>query len=500
MTRQGLLYILVYLIICPYIASAIILPKENSILNYRLVGFLVPAKNDISNYITEIAIGNIDDVPSFNKSIVLTVAATINKKIIEVPQFSTAYTWRVIYKDSYGNSIDTTPLYHFSTGNIGYIDTSKFRLHLINPATEHKDMFVILDYSKTMYDMAGVPVWYLPNIPGVVDETKPVRDLKPTNSGTFTFMSEGKAYEIDYNGKLLWSAPDDGKVNQDTSEFYHHDFTKLDNGHYMIAGNEYAPVVMPGISDSEANTIAFSENKNGIWSRKIIMGTLLEYDSNGKLLWSWKSSDHVLNDTLFTVPIPKKPDDISPHMNGFYFDNKHTCIYVSFRNNNTILKIKYPSGKVIASYNGYTDTMKEHGIFRTQHSPTIAKDGSILLFNNNFVMKKGGNTCSYVSVLKESSNPPSLSIAWEFPCNIDSMANAFCPSGGNVVELKDGCFLVNMGTASRSFIVNKYGKILWNVVSQSNTTEFSWQPFFQYRISYIGNVEDIDKYIYYEIN
>lgn len=52
------------------------------------------------------------------------------------------------------------------------------------------------------------------------------------------------------------------------------------------------------------------------------------------------------------------------HENSFFFDDKAKVIYLSLRNINSILKIKYPEGTILQIYNGENSTLYEKTILR----------------------------------------------------------------------------------------------------------------------------------------
>src|SRR5580658_815931 len=85
------------LIILPFSLKAQILPKDKSVLNYRVIGFTFPLKDKALNYTLEIASGHYDAEDSFKKNIINTVHNSTNKIIAEVPSFGSQYTWRVVY-------------------------------------------------------------------------------------------------------------------------------------------------------------------------------------------------------------------------------------------------------------------------------------------------------------------------------------------------------------------------------------------------------------------
>lgn len=490
-----------YVLLCLNISlSAQIIPKEYASLNFRLVGFSVPFGADAKNYRFEIAQGNFTSEKKFRKHIIIKERAEINRKVIEVPYFGKEYTWRVKYYNAKNKLIVKTVLYHFSTAYAPYIDTAKYRLRIIDAAKAHNDMLVLFDYSPIMYDMKGMPVWFIPDIPGVVERGRSMRDLKPTAYGTFTLLGDLGAYEFDYYGNVIWKAPDDGKVSGDTTERYHHEFTRIANKHYMVAGSQETVIKFPDSSMAvkAIETDKAIEKRGDGYYKRTRTENIIEYDSTGKVVWYWKTVDHFNNSEYFNNRFPDGSYNATPHMNAFYFDEKNNYIYISFRNMNRIVKINYPEGKIVASY-GKQFNPERAGIkkmpFRAQHSCRVTDDGRLYLFNNN--TDRDNNVSSYVDIFRQpESGDQQLTKLWEFPCNIDSNAAACATSGGSVYMLSDESILVGMGIAGRAFIVNPEKNVLWNALPEFKDDQNKWVPQPQYRVSNIEHISDLDKFIF----
>lgn len=276
-------FILFFVVTVQYL-SAQILPLDNSKLNYRLIGFSFPPVVAASGYTIQIADGNYNNEDSFKNNIICALPVNANKLITEVPAFGRQYTWRVMYSVN-NETIGTkaTDLHHFSTGIIPAVDTTRNRLRITTAAKKYKDAVVFLDALGVLYDMNGMPLWYLPSN-SLINRDEVIRDMKLSPLGTITFLLGSKIFEINYNGDVLWKrSPEDirnkqlGKINS----FYHHEFTRLSNGHYMALGSEDVICKLPSAGDT-----AFligpgggtDTNKN---YRKIPFGTLVEYDENG---------------------------------------------------------------------------------------------------------------------------------------------------------------------------------------------------------------------------
>ena len=117
------------------------------------------------------------------------------------------------------------------------------------------------------------------------------------------------------------------------------------------------------------------------------MGTIIEYDSSKNIVWSWKSSGYFTDADLFTKKSPKGELVASTHQNSFFFDEKERCIYTSFRDINRVVKIEYPSGRILAQYGEnylHNPAITADGLFYGQHCCRTSAAGDLYLFNNNF--------------------------------------------------------------------------------------------------------------------
>jgi hypothetical protein len=476
--RSFIKYILLFF--CGQQGYSQVLPAENDTLNYRLIGFSMPVQSKAVSYKLEIARGRINNQYDFEKNIIYTTTENDNRIIATVPEFGKTYTWRMSGLKKNGKEVTKGTLLHFHTG----ADTGKFRLKILTNKLASNRLLVFIDYLGALYDLDGRPVWYLPK-PADTTVTQLVRDFKLTSRGTITYlqtMGNANAYEIDYNGNILWKAPNDGRVSGiDTSEFYHHEFTRLSNGNYLIVGTEHIRQTLPENYDMSTDVKRgekVSVGENGEILKSASFGTLIEYDSSGNIVWSWKLSDQFRDKTqLFGVDGQSYQ---KAHLNGFEFDERNKIIYLSFRDLNSIWKISYPNGAVLAKYDGVQANGQT--LFRAQHSPRLTKDGNILLFNNNSGPRQAGYTGkSYVTIISEPTGNESPPLIWDFACDMDSFARHQTISGGSVSELPDGSILACMGWVNRQFIVNRNKEVLWNAISEIDKGNGDWAPYGAYR-------------------
>ena len=454
-------------------ANAQVIPSEGSALSYRLIGFSLPKMQKAANTL-QIALGNYNNEDSFKKHIISSSVTKQSRVIATVPYFGSRYTWRTVTRDS-KSTTTTSSLHHFSTMTVPEVNPDSMRLRIIDSAVQHKDDYVFLDGNKVLYDMKGNPVWYFPNIEDLPRATTRPRDLKITPFGSISFLADDLIYEISYTGDILWKGPVHHNIRKDSahlSNLHHHEFTRLSSGHYMALAFERSLWDLGTSLDSTVFSALHGKIKreNGEYYQKIMFGAVVEFDAQGNLLWKWNSGDYFKNSDLYSHRMAYNLFDLdNTHENAFYFDERNQVIYVSFRDINRIVKIQYPSGKVLNTYGAlYTPggpAYLVNGLFCGQHNCRLSQDGYLYMFNNNLCNPKSNPT---ILMLREPvTEKDSLQKVWEYVCPMDEVhenkqAGILFNSGGSVAELADSSFFVCMGSAyGKVFIVNRDKALLW---------------------------------------
>ena len=480
-----------------------VFPKEGSKLYYRIIGFSFPAQTWAVKYGIEIANGNFDTESLFEKSISISVSDKSNKIIAEVPYFGCSYTWRIFFVAKDGAKTKSI-LYHFSTRISADVDTATTRLRIIKSAEKYKDAYVFLDGTRVLYDMKGKPVWFLPGSDMENKEAYP-RDLKMTSHHTITFIAGNQPYEITYSGRLLWHYTGN-KLNQPIDSF-HHEFTHLNNDHYMGMIYDYEYNILTKYKDSVA--------KNSIDSarfyERVQYSVIKEFDSNNNVIWSWSMKDYSSNSDLrLRQPNDDPSWDHDLHENSFFFDEKNKAVYISCRNISRIIKIKYPEGNVLNTYGTlYKPGITNWGnvLFCNQHSCKVSRKGYLYLFNNNtchathipsvVMMKEPPNVSN-----KYEAGKNKLEKIWEYRCTIEDSVDVNSEhfhSGGNVAELPDESMFVSMGRPyCKVFIVGLNKDVLWSAIPERyDDIQKKWsQPHELYRASIITSRKDLEKMIW----
>ena len=494
------LFALVILMIS-YNGNSQILPAEGSKLNYRLIGFSFPGVTSNSHTL-QIAVGNFNSPDSFRKNIVATVTTKKSRVVAEVPAFGADYTWRAISNNKTGGNAG---FHHFSTGTAPSVDTGIVRLKILKKAEKFKDAYVFLDGVKTLYDMNGKPVWYLPDIKGV---GTPPRDLKMTTQKTITFLLDNRAYEINYNAAVLWTTPGPDVSRKGQGGGYHHEFTRLASGNYMVLGKKQVQWELPATIDAKVlnapGEIIAHDSINGKYYQKIEFGTVLEYDKLGNLVWWWDPSEYLKGSDLYYRRTSEGLFDLDVHENSFFFDEVNKTLLVSLRDVSRVLKIKYPEGTVTGAYGGtYKQGSREveNPLFCYQHSCKRSRKGYLYLYNNN-----GCHLRQYPKLImmseSDSTNTP-LKKVWEYECDVEGMdgrnpVDSVFTSGGNVIELPDGSMFASMSVMyGNLFIVGRDKRLLWNARSERwNPTEKKWKLNANYRASIIVSRKELEDLIW----
>ena len=330
--------------------------------------------------------------------------------------------------------------------------------------------------------------------------------MKITSRGTITFLVEGnEAYEISYDGALLWKGPNTGEVSKVDKENYHHELTRLSNGHYMVLGTApffFNPPKTAGLTMQNPQDPSLLKKKPSM-----PFGTIIEYDQKGKVVWSWNSTDYFLNSDVKYCTDENGHHINDVHLNSFYFDEKKQVIYASYKNISRILKIRYPEGKVITTYGTkYSQGLPASDyLFCYQHACNISEKGHLYLFNNNSCRP---DCQPEVLVLQEPLNANELpKIVWSFDCPVEPLNQKLhgnirnssgATTGGNVVELPDDHFFVSTSAPyALIFIVNKQKQIIWSASEEHwNPDNETYNPIPQYRASIIPKTEQFEKLVW----
>jgi hypothetical protein len=475
-----------FLVVMSVNVSAQVLPKEGSSLNYRLIGISFPEEKNGKNYVIEIASGNHKVVDSFKKHMIDSVKTTSSKLMVEVPAFGEEYSWRVV--SIAGVRKKESPIYHFSTRANDRVDTTKYRLRVLQPSNSYPDKYVSIDGGGVIYDFKGSAVAYIPEVNGL---TGFVADWKFTEEGTMTFNFGKDGVETNLNGDILWKTPELNPVNGGIfPEKHHHAFFKMSNGHYMTLGMEYFPVKEVTANDSKH--IVISNEKTIASGFKLgSFGTIIEFDKDGKVVWSWKDTEHLIGSDFDYFPSPVDSNwRFDPHCNSLFLDEQNDFVYLSYRNLNRISKIDHKTGRVVDVYGENFkpgSSSKGYDFFCNPHGVRRSADGYLYFFNNNSCWNT--DSLPTIVMLKEpDQKSDSLKKVWEFKCTVEGDYSKKFGAGGSAVQMKDGSMFVCMGNAySKLFIVKPDKRVTWSALPERHVeTDNIWVNVKQYKANILN--------------
>ncbi|NDC41538.1 MAG: hypothetical protein EBZ77_08315 [Chitinophagia bacterium] len=476
-TMKQCLFALLLVVAGSWPAHAQLHPAEGDSLTSIIVAFREIAGATNNKTRLEVATGYYTDAAEFERNVTITTSFTGNKTIADMPGFAKDYTWRMTTGKKPG------ALHHFTVAYTEYIDSTKWRLRVAQRTSTYKDGYVFVDGYGTLFDMQGHPVWFSPLLLSEKIPSNLYRDIKMTPAHTITLLYKDHPMEIDWRGRLLWTGTSNGVLSHDATENYHHDFTRLPNGHHIVLGGEKLlwPYSQP--------------------PAEMKFGTVLEYDQPGHICWYWKSSDlYFRTDYVYNGRAPHTQYDV--HENAFALDTTRGVLWVSFKNVSQIVKVKYPQGKLMGVFGkrydpGYEGTPS---LFYEQHALNIARNGALYLLDNHNPDNSVRNFKPRILVVKEQAGElvPEWEFTYESKNNTSVVPDMVLSSGGNVQELPDGSFFTAMcGPYANLFIVNRQKTITWEAVPEKYyTVNNTWRPTSQYRASIVLSRKELEQMVW----
>ncbi len=486
-------------ILMSFVAHSQIIPAENAKLHYRLIGFSFPAPEKGLQLRLEIAAGKCTSSAAFDKNILLSKTCETNRVVAEVPQFGKDYTWRIA-ESGRSHKHKSGKLHHFSTLAIPDVDSANVRLRVIKSANRYKDAYVFLDGTRALYDMNGRPVWFIPeSIWRVPDGETAIADLKASSQGTITFLRGDQPFEINYRGDVLWKLPTDSAAAAHPGKF-HHEFTALKSGNYMSLSNEYVYWKLPSAGSKVASNLTDSAEM----FQRIEFGTVKEYNKMGENVWSWQSSKHFQGSDIHNKINSYGKFDADVHLNAFHLDEENHNLYLSFKNINRVLKVRYPDGKVLHSFGRtYQPGQPRPAVdpFCAQHSCRTTSDGHLCLFNNNVCNDYALPRLLIFDQADTSAN--GLHKIWEYEYSdgdiqAQKTANIKFARGGNIIELPDQSLFASINLPySVIFIVSRNKEVQWSALPEKwNPSQKKWESLGSYRASITAGRQEIENLVF----
>lgn len=390
-----------------------------------------------------------------------------NKYVVNDLHMGNTYSWYVTARNSRKEVIHQTAVLTFTIDDRDQREDIRFK-EVTNNEAKRGNELLVYDYAGIVMNRDLELLWHLPDFP-FMRANSGLRDLKLTDDGTFLAIIDSNAYEFDPDGKIIWKAPNNGFVSGGKTEDYHHDFQKLTNGHYMILGNERIRHRFPGQKDSTTYE----------------SGTIIEYDSAGKVVWQWHAKDFFTEAMLMRRKREDGSPDPATHLNAFNVAGNF--IYAGFRDAGWIVKIDKKTGKVIELYGGNRSGFTNHygiGLFRFQHDSHVLQDRQTMAVINNDSIRDPNVVSSLVVFSLGKNGTQKGDELFRFPFRYDSLSNGKSTKLGNVHQLASGNYFINMGAINRAIEVTPSGEIVWDVfIEKLDTFKNVWRFFPQYRIS-----------------
>jgi hypothetical protein len=297
--------------------------------------------------------------------------------------------------------------------------------------------------NKTVYliDMQGnvVHTWAMPYPPG--------QSGYLTDRGTLFYNGQipneshvgrapykgGAALEMTWNGRVLWEVrhPD-----------HNHDGIRLANGNVMLICQKPLP---EGIAAKVQGGRPGTEYDDG----KMDAPYLVEMTTDGKLVWEWRSWEH-LDPVADAITAVQDDRDVWTVANGVS-EMPDGNLLLSFRDISTVVMINRQTSKIYWKLGAPP--------LSGQHAPHMLANGHILLFDNG--PHRLDQSFPHSRVLE--IDPATKEIAWKF--QETRVADFFSPRLSNAQRLPNGNTLINEGWFGRFFEVTRDGDVVWEYVN-----------------------------------
>lgn len=187
----------------------------------------------------------------------------------------------------------------------------------------------------------------------------------------------------------------------------------------------------------------------------IVESRIQEVDvASGRLVWQWRSADHVPVTEGMTGPKENKPHDYF-HVNSIEVDRDGDLI-VSARNTHAIYKIDRPSGRIVWRLGGRkSDFRMGRGTrFAFQHDARRQADGTLTLFDNQATPAKAEMSRALQLRLDRRAGTARLVRQWRHPERLLAGAE------GNLQTLPGGNVFASWGPEERVSEFSRDGRLL----------------------------------------
>ena len=433
-------------------------PINNSELNYTQVFFRWPQIENAEYY--KISINNDFEnqiIESSNNSIL----------IDDLFNWGREYYWNVCGLDPMDEVIYCYESYNFSIKSLPSYYPNGIELLVLE--NSYYDGITILDFDSIGFSAAvnqlGEPIWFIEKNNFSSGNNAKILVTELLLSGNFIGIGQGKGYEFDINGELIFETPDSYGV--------HHHFIKSDSTYFLIdASTEYHPCP-ENCPDNLPENIYWKGDQ------------FIEIDENGELIWIWDTFDYIdlldynpyyLDRLSNSWPIGENAMDWTHSNSIFYHENN---IFVSIRNLSRIAKIDYSTKDLVwhlGDENFMTQIYFNNNIeFSGQHSVQIVNN-NILFFDNHSHLEPEISKCIEFSY---DESVDSVQVVWEYTLP-DSL---FTGSRGECDRLINNNTLINVGRTGNLIEVDNNNNIVWHLKISDNNLDVA-----SFRTSRVDNL------------
>lgn len=291
-------------------------------------------------------------------------------------------------------------------------------------------------------------------------------------------QTQSAVNEYDWDGKVVWSFK--SKLGP------HHDGRRLENGNTLILCYEQVPVSANEKVTNQTTQWWGTQDRKGI---KLRGDTIIEVNPEGKIVWSWSSSEHL--DINRYMPLTGMKDwthgntvSIIPPNKWYDAGDKRFKpgnILYNPRHFDEFMIIDKESGDVVWSLRDF----KAMGGLGQCHEPVMIPKGkpgagNIMVFDNGLFTRNGVHA--------------GQSVVWEIDPSTSKAVWRYVPAGagsfrflskykGSAYKLDNGNVLISEDYAGRVFQVRPDallpdgGEIVWEYVYPSVISRTSMYPY-----------------------
>ena len=252
-----------------------------------------------------------------------------------------------------------------------------------------------------------------------------------------------------------------------------HDILMLDDGHYIVIGQDIVETVLPD------------------GKRSLVTHSVIQEQKNGKVLLDWDSKEHPELQKACYEKCPEIHDYNADyiHTNSLFIDPMDNNLLVSAASGYYIMKLDRKTGKILWILGGKSNQFKmlKESEFIRQHDVQILSDGRLLMFDNHFsslpqeLMKYHkkffNNQQAQILILGLDEKTKQISSVENIPLNFWS------PYMGSVQKLENEEWFIGCGSSGEctARMIDKFGNILWDMKAN--------EPYKMFRAYYYNSLK-----------